>query len=89
MNSTPAKPNMLGGTIFTKYVGTVDIHSGSQARLTLDDKNARGFCIGFQPTLPDADAVDVQIIDTGSQSKRALVIASYCDGTISAEVWQM
>lgn len=75
--------------IFKKFVGKVDLKPKGQSKLNLG--SGKGYCIEFSPALPDNDAVQVQLQETGGAGTHRFVLSmvSNYSKPFSAEVWQM
>jgi hypothetical protein len=82
-------------SIFTKYVGKLEVKSRQQSRLSLgifsDDDPAKGFSIEFSPEPESLESVVTQITTIGSPKHHELIlqVANYGDKSVRGKVWQM
>ncbi len=84
------------GSVFTRYVGKLDVKPRQQSRLSLGlfsaDNPAKGFCVHLTPEPEDPESITSHIatpMGRMSTYELTLQITNYGAERISAEVWQM
>lgn len=82
-------------SVFTQYVGTLEVKPRQQSRMSLglysDSRPAKGFSIDYLPEPIDTDAISALITSLGRAShyELTLQITNFSDQKVAAEVWSM
>jgi len=82
-------------TIFTKYIGKLEVKPQQQPKISLGvfgaDSPAKGFSVEFSPEPESSESLVTQVAYVGTSKRYELIlhITNYGSKTVDAKIWQI